>query len=315
MIRLNQKNILILLIISILMISIYMLYGLNVNNLNFVLPFRSKKLVTILLVSFLMAYSSISFQTITHNRLLTPSVMGLDMLYVLIQTLIVFWFKFTTSNVFLEFILSITLMILMSLVLFKFFFQDSSRNVYFLILSGMVLGTLFSSLSNFIQLMMDPHEFDLIQTRIIASFSSVDERLLFIAIILSIGLAVVIFKDMDDLDVLSLGRDKSINLGVNYKQTVKKHLVLISISTGIVSALVGPLSFLSILIASLSRQITKGFSHKMMILFGSFLSIIFLIFGLWMIEQVFNHQTTISVLINFVGGLYFIGLMLKERQI
>lgn len=313
--RQNQKQLSILLGLTVLFILFYIGFGLNARNFSFVLSFRMKKIITIILVSILMSYSSIAFQTITHNRLLTPSVMGLDMLYILIQTLIVYFLQFTQSSPIIEFFLSIVLMVLMSLVLFKFFFKDNHRNVYFLILSGMVLGTLFSSFSNFLQLMMDPHEFDLVQSRTLASFSSVDERLLIISIGLILLIGFLVGRHSDDLDVLSLGRDKAINLGVDYSQTVKKHLILISLSVGIVSALVGPLSFLSILVASLARQLVKGFSHKVMFILGAFISIVFLIFGLWMIEQVFNHQTTISVLINFVGGLYFIGLMLKERQI
>lgn len=311
----NKKNLIILSSIVLFLILLYMVVGLNAMNFNFVFSFRLKKIVSVLVVSVLIAYASISFQTITHNRLLTPSVMGLDSLYILIQTLMVFLFKFSESNRILNFVLSIGLMVLMSIILFRIFFKDNQRNVYFLILSGMVLGTLFSSLSNFISLLMDPHEFDLVTSRSMASFASVDQQLLFVSIGLGLILFFFILKDIEHLDVLSLGRDKAINLGVDYSKTVKKHLVLISIAIGMVSSLVGPLSFLSILVASLARQLTKGFSHKVMIGYGSLISAGFLILSLWMIEQVLNHQTTISVLINFVGGIYFIGLMLKERQV
>lgn len=312
--RRNQKAFITLLGLSGIGVMLYFGLGLSLNNLSFFIPFRLKKIVSILLVSFLMAYSSISFQTITHNRLLTPSVMGLDMLYVFLQTLMVFLFKFAIQNELIEFIVSLMLMILMSFVLFKIFFKDQQRNVYFLILSGMVLGTLFSSLSNFLQLMMDPHEFDLLQSKIMASFSSVNPQLLVFSLLLTLVMSGFIFKELENLDVLNLGRDKAINLGVDYTSTVKKHLILISCAIGIVSALVGPLSFLSILVASITRRIVNGYSHQVMILMGTLLSILFLITGLWLVEQVFNHQTTISVLINFIGGLYFISLMLKERQ-
>lgn len=313
-----KKNQTILIRLSLLFLAVlvmYMVYRLNLNNLEFFLSFRFKKVVAVVVVSILLAYSSITFQTLTHNRLLTPSVMGLDWLYILGQTFIVFWFRTVQINPLIEFVLSITLMVLMSTILFKFFFRNHQSNVYYLVLSGMILGTLFSSFSNFMQLLMDPHEFDLLQSRLIVSFSNVNISLLIFSIVLTIILLFLVFRKIDDLDVLSLGRDKAISLGVDYNNTIRYHLVLISVSTGIISALVGPVSFLSILVASVSRSLTKGFSHRILILISTLLSLIFLLTGLWLIEQVFDHQTTLAVMINFIGGIYFIYLLLKERSL
>ena len=59
---------------------------------DFVLPFRGAKLVALLVVAYAIAISTILFQTITSNRILTPYIMGFDALYLLIQTVLIFVF-------------------------------------------------------------------------------------------------------------------------------------------------------------------------------------------------------------------------------
>ena len=60
------------------------------GNWDFVLPFRGLKLATLVLVAYAIAISTMLFQTATANRILTPSLMGLDSLYQLIQTSLIF---------------------------------------------------------------------------------------------------------------------------------------------------------------------------------------------------------------------------------
>ena len=45
-----------------------------------------------------IAYSTVIFQTITHNRILTPSIMGLDSLYLLVQTVVIFFLGSKSYN-------------------------------------------------------------------------------------------------------------------------------------------------------------------------------------------------------------------------
>ena len=61
-----------------------------------------------------IAFSTIVFQTITNNKILTPSIIGLDSLYMLIQTFLVFAFGSTSSLMSknINFFISIGLMVL-----------------------------------------------------------------------------------------------------------------------------------------------------------------------------------------------------------
>lgn len=297
-------------------VLIYLFQGL-VSGLEFYfLSLRFTKLLAIVLASIAVGVSSTSFQTLTNNHILTPSVMGLDSLYLLLQTVVIFLFG-SHSLIMIsktsDFLISIGLMIGFSLVLFKLFLKSQTKNIYLMVLAGMVLGQLFGGLSTFLQVMMDPNEFDTLQTRMFASFSNINTSLLLIGTLITVVVLFVSLRDIHNLDVLSLGRDTAINLGVDYQPVVLRSFVTISILVAVSTALVGPLSFLGIIVTSLSRNLAQTYRHSVRILYSVLIGIFFLVGATLLIERVLNNSTTIGVIINFVGGLYFLYLLIKER--
>ncbi|WP_249727570.1 iron chelate uptake ABC transporter family permease subunit, partial [Bacillus paralicheniformis] len=74
---------------------LYLFWALN-GNYHYAFPRRVIKVVAMSLTGIAIAYSTVVFQTITHIRILTPSVMGLEALYMLIQTFIYFFFGSTS---------------------------------------------------------------------------------------------------------------------------------------------------------------------------------------------------------------------------
>ena len=119
---------------------------------------------------------------------------------------------------------------------------------------------------------------------------------------------------MAQLDVMSLGRDTAINLGVPYDKLVQRMLILSSILIAVSTALVGPITFFGLIVANLSYQFFNTYKHSVLISGACVMSIVALVGGQWMVERVFNFDTTLSVIINFVGGVYFIYLLLKESR-
>ncbi len=316
--KIQMKKLLLLVIILLIGIFLFIFVGINSNNFSFNFPRRFNKIMAIIVVSYSIGYSSIVFQTITNNKILTPGVMGLDSLYMFIQSVVVFFFgsrQLSIMSDLKQFFISTGIMILSSLILYVLLFKGESRNIYFLILIGMILGGLFNGLSNFMQVMLDPNEFLILQGRMFASFNNVNINLLNICLILSFMCIIITINDLKKLDVVSLGEYHAINLGVNYKKIVRKSFIIISILVSISTVLVGPVIFLGILIANLSREILKGYKHNFMII-GSFLiGSIALSYSLFIVERIFNFGTTTSVIINLIGGIYFIYIMIKESKV
>lgn len=309
----NQK---IYFISTLLLISIalFIIYGIDMNNVDYALSQRVPKILAMILGGGCIAFTTVVFQTITNNQILTPSVLGLDSLYVMIQTIIVFIFGSTSSLIINEnynFIINVTMMIGASMLLYKTLFEKNKHNIFFLVLVGMVFGTLFKSATTFIQVMIEPNEFLALQTSIMASLNNINTNVLLIAFIIIIATIPFIYDEIKYLDVLSLGREQAINLGVDFDKVVKKMIILIAILVSISTALIGPMTFLGLLLANIAREIFKTYKHTYLIFGSMLIGMITLIIGQFFIQHVFKFDTTLSVVINFIGGIYFIQLLLK----
>ena len=314
----HHKVISILLILVIGFSILFLVYGLNPVSYQYALSKRIPKLIAMMLTGSGIAVSSVIFQTVTNNRILTPSVLGLDSLYTLLQTFIVFVFgslQMAAIGSNMNFLLAGALMIGFSFLLFRMMFRQENQNLFFLLMLGMIFGTLFSSLSSFMQMVMDPNEFLIVQNKMFANFNNVQQALLGISIITIIVTFIWSFKDLKRLDVLALRRENAINLGLDYDRLVRKLLVVVSILVAVSTALVGPITFLGILVTNLSYQLTKNYRHSVVIPTAILISLLALIGGQFLVERVFSFNTTIGVIINFIGGIYFIYVLLKEERL
>ncbi|MBS4030666.1 MAG: iron chelate uptake ABC transporter family permease subunit [Clostridiales bacterium] len=315
----SSKKKLLLLLGCLLLVSIvlYLTISLNSRNWDFALPRRIPKAAAILLTGSAIAYSTLIFQTITNNRILTPSILGLDSLYLLVQTSMVFVLGSRTLEVISgtsNFLLSILVMLVFSGVLYKLLFRKENQNIYFLLLVGIIFSTFFQSISSFMQMLIDPNEFSIVQNRMFANFHNVKTDLLTISVVIFATLALYTYPYISKLDVLSLGRDHAINLGIDYDKVVKRMLLVIVIMVSVATALVGPITFLGLLVVNLARELLHTYRHHDLIMGSMLLSGIALIGGQLMVERIFNYHTPISVMINLVGGIYFIYLLLRERK-
>lgn len=313
----DKRKFLLLLVVAIALAILYLVIGLNSRNWDFALSLRVPKLVAIIITGAAIAYSTAIFQTITNNRILTPSIMGLDSMYILLQTVVLFSFGSTSVLVInsgINFGISLVGMIGFALVLTRFLFRREDNSIYFLLLVGLITGSLFQSLASFMQMVIDPNEFLVLQNRMFASFNNVNTNLLVFALVLMVAVGLYARRYSHVLDVVALGRDQAINLGVNYDEVIQKLMIIVAILVSLSTALVGPITFLGLLVVNLGRQFIKSYRHSHLIIASILLSIIALVGGQLLIERLLNFGTPISVIINLIGGLYFIYLLLKENR-
>ncbi|APF26391.1 iron chelate uptake ABC transporter family permease subunit [Clostridium botulinum] len=313
-----RRRVVLLGVFSIALIVLFIFTGISKGNYDYVLPRRFLKVLAISLTAGSIAFSSMIFQTITNNRILTPSVLGLDSLYMFIQTFVVFIFGANSMVVMssnFNFLISISLMVVFSMILYKFLFKREDKNIFFLLLTGLIFGTLFQSLAAFMQTIIDPNAFLVIQDKMFASFNKVNTDVILISIIVILLVIAYIYDYVKVLDVMLLGREQAINLGVSYDKVVKKMLIVVSILVSISTALVGPITFLGLLSVNLTYEFINTYKHKYLIIGSVFISIIALVGGQFIVERFLNFGTTLSVIINFIGGIYFMYLLLKESKL
>ncbi|SDH61124.1 iron complex transport system permease protein [Alteribacillus persepolensis] len=312
----HKAKLIILTVIAAIFTGLFLFQGIE-SNWDYILPLRTKKVIAIILTGAAIAIATVIFQTLTNNRILTPSIIGLDALYMLIQTVIIFAFGsqvVTMVDKNINFLLTVTIMMGFAFLLYSFLFRGEGRNIYFLLLIGFIFGTFFESLSSFMQVLIDPNEFQVVQDQMFASFNNIHTELLLLSIA---GFVIVLFyliPFLKYLDVLSLGKDHAVNLGIDYDYVVKRLLLIVVVLISISTALVGPITFLGLLVANVAREFLKTYRHKPLLAGSVLISVVALISGQLIVERVFTFSTTLSVIINFVGGVYFLYLLLKENR-
>lgn len=314
--KISRPN-LVLIILSIMAlaaIAAFMTLGAK-GSWAFVLKFRGVKLASLLLVAYSIAVSTVLFQTVTNNRILTPSVMGFDSLYVLVQTTL-FFFIGSAGVVMidpqLKFVGETILLVAFAGLLYRWLFVGAKRSLHLLILVGIIFGILFRSLSGFMQRILDPNEFVVLQDTLFASFNSIDTTLLSISAIIVFIASAIGFRYIRCYDVLALGRPTAINLGLNYNRIVTVILFVVATLVAVSTALVGPVMFFGLLVAALAHYLTGISRHSYILPVAILIAVICLVGGQVILERIFAFDTALSIIIEFVGGIVFLALVLKR---
>ncbi|WP_299166365.1 iron chelate uptake ABC transporter family permease subunit [uncultured Arthrobacter sp.] len=284
------------------------------GNLAYVLPLRANKVASMLLVAYAVGISTVLFQTVTGNRILTPSIMGFDALYILLQTFLAFAIgtqALLTMGAGTRFLMEVTLMVGFSWVLYRWLFIGGGKSLHLVLLVGIIFGTLFRGISSLLQRLIDPSEFVVLQDLFFASFNNVDSSLLGISTVAILAASAAGWRIRNQFDVLALGRETSLSLGINHKSTVTQVLVICSVLVAVSTALVGPITFFGLLVASMAYQLSAVFRHAYVLPIAVLLGAIALLGGQLVLERVFGFDTALSIVIEFVGGIVFIALLLK----
>ncbi|WP_435171416.1 iron chelate uptake ABC transporter family permease subunit [Falsirhodobacter sp. 1013] len=284
------------------------------GNWGFILEFRGRKLLGLCLVAYSIAVSTVLFQTVTGNRILTPSIMGFDALFALIRTVIVFFFGFgalVAVPVKAQFGLEVVAMTGFAALLFNWLFLRGHRSLHLMVLVGIVFGILFRNLSAFMQRMMDPVAFQNLQDTLFASFGRIDPTLLGISVVIVAGASLIMWRIAHSFDVLMLGRERAISLGVPYRRRVAVILGIIAVLVAVSTALVGPVTFFGLLVVSLAHVLCGDGRHRFILPASVLLGIICLVGGQTVLERVFAFDTALSIIIEFLGGLIFIFLLIR----
>jgi iron complex transport system permease protein len=310
------KKLVILVGLTIISVALFLAIGVRPGQFDFALQLRLPKVLAITLAGICIGVATVVFQTIAHNTIVTPNLLGMDALYTLIHTSLVFVLGATNSLVLnrpLLFAIDLVAMSALGLLIYGTLFRKMRANMLYILLTGTVLSSFFGAFTDTMQRLIDPNEFQSLQTTLIASFSRVNASLIPYGVVVLIGILVWSYPQLKTLDVLALGRDKAINLGLDYDRIIRKLLVAVTLIIATATALVGPLTFLGLLIANLARQILKTHQHRVLLIGTALLGIIFLLAGQLLIEHVFNFGVTIGTLINIIGGTYFLYLIITTR--
>lgn len=280
-----------------------------------VLRMRLTSLGTVLVVAFCQGVGTVLFHTVTGNRILTPSIMGFDALYTVMQTALVFVFgaaSLAATDGLPKVAVQSVLMIGFATALYGWLLSGRRSNLHLMLLVGVVLGLGFGSLSTFMQRLLTPSEFDILSARLFGNLSNSNPEYLPWAALICLVVAVLVWRRRHRLDVLALGRDTATTLGLHYQREVIGMLIVVAVLVSISTTLVGPMTFLGFLVATLAYALTPGPQHARVLPMAVLLGTATLLSGYAVLKHVFYAAGMLSVIIEFVGGLTFLILLLRK---
>lgn len=320
-VRANRRKLVILAGIVLLCALGYMFYAVNFSNpklFRFSMKLRNPKLVVMLITAFAIGGASLVFQSIINNVIVTPCLLGMNSLYSLIHTAVVFVAGSTSllaTNSNLSFAVALVLMAIIATVVYSYLFAKTHHNVLYILLIGTVLTSFFSSIQTTMTRIMDPNEYDSLLETLVASFENVNSEVIVASLVVLAGVIFCLRKELAILDVLTLGKDQAINLGVDYDRCIRRLLLGVTLCIAVATAMVGPISFLGLIMANLARQFLKTYRHSQLILGSTLFGMAVLIGGELIVERIYHYAVPISVFISVFGGVYFLYLLLTNKKV
>ena len=319
--RSNRKKLCIMAALVLLAAAAYMTVDVNFGNaklLAYSMRIRAPKLIVMLITAFAIGGASLVFQSIINNTIVTPCLLGMNSLYTLIHTAVVFCAgsgSVLAANANAAFAIDLVLMGITATLIYSYLFKKTKHNVLYVLLVGTVLTSFFSSVQSTMTRVMDPNEYDTLLTTLVASFSNVNAEIIFFALAVLAAVIFLLRRELALLDVLTLGKEQAINLGVDYDRCIRRLLLGVTLAIAVATAMVGPISFLGLIIANLARQLLRTYRHTQLILGSALFGMIVLVGGQIIVEHVFTYAVPISVFITVGGGLYFLYLLLTRRRV
>lgn len=316
----NRARLLFMAVLALGAAALYMLVNVDFENeklFAYAMRIRAPKLFAMMITAFAIGGASLVFQSVINNTIVTPCLLGMNSLYMLIHTAVIFAAgsgSILAVNAKAAFGVDLLVMGTAATVIYNTLFRKTGHNVLYVLLIGTVLNSFFGSVQSALTRIMDPNEYDSLLADLVASFANVNSEIMVIA---AAVLALVVFalrKELALLDVITLGKDQAVNLGVDYDRCIRRLLLGVALFIAVATAMVGPVSFLGMILANLSRQLLKTYRHSQLILGSVFFGIIILVGGQLIVEQVFTYTVPVSVFITFFGGIYFLYLLLTERR-
>ena len=281
----------------------------------YALGLRGRTVAGMALAATAVGVATVLFQTITANRILTPGIMGFDAVFLAIQVVTAFVLGPTVllaAPPLASWLVELVLMTVVVVLLYGWLFQRRRLDLHVIVLVGLVLGVLFRSVTAFLQRLLDPDTFAIVQDLVFASFTAVERELLAPTAVLVVCALASLWPIRRALDVLSLGEDRAISLGVDHRRTVMHVVVVIAVLVAASTALVGPVTFFGLLVANLAYS-AVGHRHSRSIPATIAIGVIALVGGQLILDRLLGFGTELPVVIEFVGGIFFLLLVLTGR--
>ncbi|MGO3865762.1 iron chelate uptake ABC transporter family permease subunit [Glutamicibacter arilaitensis] len=279
---------------------------------------RASNILTMVIVAACQSIATVAFQTVTNNRIITPSIMGFEALYRVVQTGAIFVLGVAGVTFFTgvsQFVLQVLIMVGLSVALYGWLLSGRLGNIQIMLLVGIIIGTGLGSIATFMQRLLTPSEFDVLTARLFGSMSNADMSYMPVAIPLVVIAGGYLVLSSKKMNILALGKETTINLGINHRREVMKSLFFISILMAVTTALVGPLTFLGFLVATLAYQLADTYDHRYIYPMSFLVGFVVLSGAYFIMKNIFYADGVVGIIIEAVGGITFLIFILRKGRL
>ncbi|MGO3856733.1 MAG: iron chelate uptake ABC transporter family permease subunit [Glutamicibacter arilaitensis] len=279
---------------------------------------RASNILTMVIVAACQSIATVAFQTVTNNRIITPSIMGFEALYRVVQTGAIFVLGVAGVTFFTgvsQFVLQVLIMVGLSVALYGWLLSGRLGNIQIMLLVGIIIGTGLGSIATFMQRLLTPSEFDVLTARLFGSMSNADMSYMPVAIPLVVIAGGYLVLSSKKMNILALGKETTINLGINHRREVMKSLFFISILMAVTTALVGPLTFLGFLVATLAYQLADTYDHRYIYPMSFLVGFVGLAGAYFIMKNIFYADGVVGIIIEAVGGITFLIFILRKGRL
>lgn len=281
----------------------------SLEDMEIIFISRFPRLVSILVAGCSLSMTGLIMQTITKNKFVSPTTAGTAdwaRLGILIAMLF-----FGNSSTMVKMLVAFVSCMFGSFLFIRLLSKIRIRNGILIPLIGLMMGNVVEAASTFFA-----YRFDLIQNMsswMQGSFSLILKgryELLYVGI----PFLILGYLYADKFTIAGMGKDFSMNLGLNHEQIVNLGLVLVSVITSVVTVTVGGLPFLDLIIPNIMSMI-KGDNLKNSLLDTALLGANFILFcDILGRILIYPYEIPIGMMISVTGSAVFLIMVLKGAK-
>lgn len=181
-----------------------------------------------------------------------------------------------------------------------------------MILAGMVISSICSSLTSLIIFLSKDNEgIRTVNFWMMGSLAGAEWSNIVLPIAISVIPLIYFFTQYRNLNLMVLGEETSITLGLNIEKHRKIYMILSSLITGVIVSVCGTIGFVGIMIPHIVRLIF-GTDHKTLLPFSALVGAIFLIWADVIARcAITNMELPIGIITSVIGAPFLLWLMVK----
>ena len=311
-----KKTILFLVLLLLSISSLFMgaksitfseLIGGDIASLQIFLVSRVPRLVSILVAGIGMSICGLIMQRISQNKFVSPTTgVTIDSAQLgMILAIILFPSAGLMEKTLMAFVTS-----LIGTFMFMIFLKNVKiKNVVFVPLVGITMGSVVSSMTTFLG-----YRFDLLQninSWMQGNFSMIlkgNYELLY----LGVPLLIVALFYANKFTIVGMGKDFSKNLGINYECILNIGLIIVSLVTVTVVVTVGSIPFIGLIIPNLVSVYRGDNTTESIFYVGITGAIFVLICDIIGRIIIYPYELPIGVTVGVIGSVVFLFIILRR---